>query len=566
MKKFFNAFFGMYCLLAICGVSVYAESHPDAGTLLRETEKQGVEVKEEGEVLYAPAEAKKVNKGEILYIKSFKFAGAKVLPEAELKRLLKDFIGRYVDVAELDVITGMVAEYYAKKGYIVKVIVPEQEIKSGIVEIKIVKGHLEGIKTTGKKKRFNQKIAIRIVTGAQNMGTIIRTDKLERGMLILNDVPGVQARALLGSGTKEGGVAIDLHVKDTPLVGGSVGYDNYGLHSTGTNRGVVGVHFNDPFGIGDQINGSFIYTGLMYYGSLAYSLPVGYSGMRAGLSTSYLGYKLGKEFSDVQGRGKAFTVGPYVSYPLIRSRSKNMYVLMSFHHKKFTNETSGITNSDKKADVGNVYINADAYDRFLSGGYTMGSVGFSLGGLNLKGNPDDYFHDSHGLQTHGIYSKLTFLVSRIQRVTDKTSLNLKVAGQFAFHNLDSSEQFSLGGPDGVRAYAPGDVYGDHGFVATAELSRKLRGGFKIEGFYDLGYTVQCFRTYAGWESVKRQKESYGLDAVGASLSWNPKNWFSAKVSVATAAALRNYDINKTRDFRGGIGKYSRILLQVTATL
>lgn len=386
-------------------------------------------------------------------------------------------------------------------------------------------------------------------------------------MLILNDIPGVQGRALLCPGDKEGGVIVDLNVKDTPLLSGSIGYDNYGFHSTGTQRGVVSAHLNDPLGIGDQLSGSFIYTGLMNYGSLSYSLPISYSGMRMGLSASYLDYRLGKEFSDINGKGNAFIAGPYISYPLIRSRSKNMYMLMNFYHKKFLNESLGSVNSNKKADVGSIYINADAYDKFLGGGYTMGGLGFSLGNLNLKGNQADYTNDSNGPQAQGIYSKFIFLGSRIQRITDMTSFNLRVSGQVALHNLDSSEQFSLGGPDAVRAYAPGDVYGDHGVVATAELSRKLWGGFKIEGFYDLGYTIQRFRTYPGWQqAIGEQKDSFALDAVGISLCWMPKSWFSAKVSAATAAALRNYDINKAKDFRAGIGKYSRVWLQVTATL
>lgn len=561
MKKIFMVFLGIYCLAIVGNANAYVPKVPDVGTLLRETEKQKVEVKSEGSEVYKAASTKKIKKGVTIKIKGFKFIGDKVLPKVELEQLLKNYIGKDVDISELDLIVGKIAEFYAKKNYIVKVLLPEQEIKNGIIEVKIIMGKLEAIKVIGKKNRFNQKFASEIVSSAQPTDKIIHIDRLERGMLILNDTPGVHAQSLLCPGKKEGGVMVDLDVKDTPLVSGSLGYDNYGLHSTGTNRGVASIHLNDPFTIGDQISGTLIYTGLMYYGSLAYSVPVGYDGVRFGLTTGYLDYRLGKEYSALHSYGNAFTAGPYISYPLIRARMKNLYLLLNYHHKKLANAGELIGSSTRKVDVATVYLNGDAYDSFLSGGYTSGGLGFSLGDINYKDNLTAAINS----KTQGEYTKLTFLSSRIQRLTDETALNLKIAGQVALHNLDSSEQFDIGGPDGVKAYAPGDVYGDHGLVAVAELSRKLRGGFKIAGFYDFGYIRQRFKTYPGWQGVETQRNGYALDAVGASLYWTPKSWFFAKVSVATAALLRNHDINKPQDFRGGIGRYSRVLLQVAAT-
>lgn len=151
MRKQFSIFFGIYCLFTICGMNVYAVNPPNAGSILRETEKKEIEVREEEPVLYKPAKAKEAKKGETIFIKGFKFAGTKIVFTTELKKLLRGFTNRDVDIAEFDVITNMVADYYAEKNYIVRVLIPEQEIKNGIVEIKIVMGHLEGFKVSGKK-------------------------------------------------------------------------------------------------------------------------------------------------------------------------------------------------------------------------------------------------------------------------------------------------------------------------------------------------------------------------------------------------------------------------------
>ena len=60
-------------------------------------------------------------------------------------------------------------------------------------------------------------------------------------------------------------------------------------------------------------------------------------------------------------------------------------------------------------------------------------------------------------------------------------------------NLASAEKFSLGGPNGVRAFPVGEATADIGLIATAE-GRYILPGFKVfngdltlTGFYDYGW-------------------------------------------------------------------------------
>jgi hemolysin activation/secretion protein len=47
-------------------------------------------------------------------------------------------------------------------------------------------------------------------------------------------------------------------------------------------------------------------------------------------------------------------------------------------------------------------------------------------------------------------------------------LLVRLSGQRASQNLDSSEKFSLGGPNSVRAYGPGEAATDDGNLVTLE--------------------------------------------------------------------------------------------------
>jgi hemolysin activation/secretion protein len=79
----------------------------------------------------------------------------------------------------------------------------------------------------------------------------------------------------------------------------------------------------------------------------------------------------------------------------------------------------------------------------------------------------------------------------MQRLTDNLQFYVAVQGQLADQNLDPSQKFVLGGPNGVRAYAQGEGVGDAGILGTAELRYALpaRGWFthtQVFAFFDGG--------------------------------------------------------------------------------
>jgi hemolysin activation/secretion protein len=80
---------------------------------------------------------------------------------------------------------------------------------------------------------------------------------------------------------------------------------------------------------------------------------------------------------------------------------------------------------------------------------------------------------------------------RQQYVKERLSLFLSISGQLANTNLDSSEKFSLGGANGVRAYPSGEASGDEAWLGTAELRYTMpvtnEGGmWQLTAFYDTG--------------------------------------------------------------------------------
>lgn len=84
-------------------------------------------------------------------------------------------------------------------------------------------------------------------------------------------------------------------------------------------------------------------------------------------------------------------------------------------------------------------------------------------------------------------------------------------------NLDSSEKFSVGGPYGVRAYAPGSGNGDLGWQASMELRYALRPGWQLSTFVDQG---QARLNRQPWTTEKNRVH---MSAAGSSLTWGGTN-------------------------------------------
>jgi hemolysin activation/secretion protein len=101
--------------------------------------------------------------------------------------------------------------------------------------------------------------------------------------------------------------------------------------------------------------------------------------------------------------------------------------------------------------------------------------------------------DARGGRTAGGFGKITIDLDRVQSFTPNLKVSLSLSGQLANKNLDSSEDFFLGGANGVRAYPRGEGAGDEGVKLTTELMWRVpkwsrqNYGFSLVNFYDFGW-------------------------------------------------------------------------------
>ena len=116
---------------------------------------------------------------------------------------------------------------------------------------------------------------------------------------------------------------------------------------------------------------------------------------------------------------------------------------------------------------------------------------------------------------------------------ERTNLSGSIYGQLANKNLNSAEQFYLGGPYGVRAYPVAQGGGSQGAIASVELSHTYPNQLQLGAFFDAGVVQQYKTTYPGWQGQTNAGNTYPLYATGLLAKYQYE-----KVQLSAALAFR----------------------------
>src|SRR5690606_9258166 len=139
--------------------------------------------------------------GETITVSSFRFAGNALLGEGELSTAVAPFVGRPLDFAGLQNAALAVANAYRERGWLVRAYLPQQEIETGVVTIGSVEPTFGAVGAEGASTTRTPEARLRrIVESAQAPGEPLSAAALDRGLLLINDLPGVSAKGRLAAG------------------------------------------------------------------------------------------------------------------------------------------------------------------------------------------------------------------------------------------------------------------------------------------------------------------------------------------------------------------------------
>ncbi len=457
--------------------------------------------------------------------------------KAALPGLTKQFTGKGRSYEDLVNATTAVTRYLQRElgYYLGYAYLPEQTPANGVIRIAVLEGRLDQVILNWPEKMPINRSVVDAYLARLKPGEILRVRDVERIVFLVNDLRGISARFEVKAGRTTGTASLVVTAQPEERVASRVEVDSLGSRYSGVWRGSALANVASPLGQGDGLvlNALSSTTAGLEFALAGYSLPIGSDGLKVGVSASYERYKLDANLlAGTKLNGDASAITLYALYPVVRSRNLNLFALFSGDSKHFDDSLFGATQKKSTNDV-QLSASGDARDDLLSGGVNTYELVAVHGKLSL---PQNTLNDDPANYSIGRFS-----LSRLQNlVSNRLLLLASVRGQYAINNLDSTEQYALGGPDRVRAFGPGEATGDSGIVVSGEFRflppeewfGRISREVVFSAFYDIG-TVR-FRhdpasaILANPDFVNRST----LSGAGIGAVWDRPRDFSARLSLA----------------------------------
>lgn len=421
-------------------------------------------------------------------LKNITFEGLTRFTEEDLKPIYRDKLGTRITLGELNGIVNNITAFYRNKGYILtRAVLTPQRIEGGVVAVRIVEGFIGAVRIEGDagKSGLIQRYADKIKNSKP-----LNAETLERYLLLMEDLPGVQARALLTPSPDTPGAADIIITITRKTVEASATLDNRGSRFLGPIQAGLTSAVNNLFGFEEQTQVRVLNSALepdeLQFFELRHAEPIGDEGTTLILSGNFSHTRPGHTLEILSLNGKSSAVSAGLTHPIQRSRRSNWLVNTDFTSRHANVEVLNITNLYE--DTLRVWTLGTSYD-FIDSSSAVNQIAASASkGFKWDTGNGGRFHSRGNGQPD--FLKFNATATRLQPVSGPWDFFGAVTGQYAANALYAAEEFALGGQTFGSAYDSAELTGDAGLATRLELRYSRRAEFvqayQAYGFYDLG--------------------------------------------------------------------------------
>jgi len=397
--------------------------------------------------------------------------GLPLLDTAEFRALVTPYLGRPISLRALNLLTRDVVLYFRKHNRpIVDVLVPEQKIQSGTVQILVIESRLGAVRAEGNKWFTAQQI-----TGAVRAqpGDVIDGGALIEDLTWLNQNPFRQVDLVFTRGAEPSTTDVILRTNDRRPWRVYTGYEDSGNDLTGNDRVLAGFNLGDLFGREQLLNyqltaspdfkklvaqsGSYVIPlpkwrhTVTFFGSYATSEPDLPGGL---FSLDGVTWQASARYRVPLPGGS--TWGEAVSGGVDFKRSNNN---LAFGGAQIFAQSTDIVQAVVVYDL-NQSAGNGATDVELT-------LALSPGGLSAGNHTSDFLAARSFARADYAYAQLT--LDHTVRLPADFSWIARGTAQVASTNLLGSEQLGFGGYESLRGYDERIVNGDNGVIVVDEL-------------------------------------------------------------------------------------------------
>lgn len=440
----------------------------------------------------------------------FVVEGATLIAPERIDESLAPFLGADRTIADLQQARAAVESIYARSGYgATQVILPEQEIKDGIVRLRVVEAKLGAIRIEGNQ--FFDDANVRASLPALVPGQPLATDRLAAELRLANESPVKQTTVVLKPGGREDEVDAEVRVADQRPYRFSLSLDNTGTPQTGDYRIGAGFQHANLFNRDHVLNLQYVTSPtqednpntlalppnnrVLILGA-GYHVPLYALGDSIDLVAGYANVNSGvvQNLFSISGSGRVYAG----RYNLGLPRLANVEQKLSFGYdvRYYDNNVVPVGTSTTivpdyvlhPLGLGYSGIARDATDE----------VAFYASGVrNLPGgsNGDQAQFDLVRPGAEADYTLGRFNASWVRSFPRDVQTRVRFTAQYTPDMLLPGEQFGLGGMDSVRGFFEREFTGDKGFSGTfevyspdlaAEIGAPQGVRVRLLAFYDYG--------------------------------------------------------------------------------
>jgi hypothetical protein len=325
--------------------------------------------------------------------------GATVYPAEDLQKAYEAFLGKEISLGDIYRIAETLTARYRNDGYILsQVIVPAQAIEAGTVRLQAIEGHVSEVRLEGgtDQSRANAQDYVDKIKAARPL----KAEALERYLLLMNDVPGAAARAVLAPSKTEP-AASDLVIQlSQRQFSGGLSVDNRGGRALGPTRITGNADAYLALGRGARTGLMFATSGndKLNYLSLQYDQLVGSEGGKIALAANISRSDPGTfAIIPLNLATNAETYTASYIHPAIRSRSQNLYFRGTFSAYNGKTDLFGVPDTEDHLRVLRAGVTYDFADSLAATNIIDAELSHGLRGLGASSNGDPMLSRPNGL-------------------------------------------------------------------------------------------------------------------------------------------------------------------------
>ena len=491
-------------------------------------------------------------------VSEYQIEGNSVLPTMAIEQAVYPYLGVDKTIADVEQARKSLEQVYQKAGYsTVFVDIPEQNVVSGVVRLRVTEGRVAKLSVTGA--RYYSLGRIRSQLSALAPGAVPYLPQVQGQMNAANRASADrQITPVFRAGRTPGTVDVELKVRDQPPLHASLELNNRYSSNTSHTRAIGQLRYDNLW----QREHSL---------SLQYQTAPEQTDEVKVISATYL---FRSQDSDnmtaiyaVQSRSNIAAVGDITVIgsgdiygvrrivPLPPGKQYFHSISLGADIKDFGDSVTLLGADSVQTPVHSVPFSI-AYNASLPGNSVTSqfstTLNFSLRNLADKqvdcyGQQVDQFECKRfGARSNYLYLRAEY--QRTQKLPYDMSWIAKFGGQVASQSLISNEQFSAGGADSVRGYLESERLGDDGWQAGLEWRSPSFAGDKTPGLQEWLFLI--FAETARLrikDPLPDQLSRFNLASVGLGMRFTA--WKNLKGELDWARALKDGAATRKDDSR-----------------